>query len=274
MIKYLVFMPLFCLLMFTSEKKAEMTHCGSMVKWANEKDFQEAHKTPLSFKNSDDGIDLVFITPDGTDGMGYIIPAKSKTNKWLFVYQEWWGLNDYIKNQSDKLYKDLNGEVNVLAIDLYDGKIAENAQEAGKFMGEVKEDRLKNIIEGALGYAGPDAKIVSIGWCFGGSWSLKSALIGGEQSVGAVMYYGMPVNEVEKLKTLNCDVLGVFATEKWISKEVIEEFAKNMKQAGKKLDYTVYPAEHAFANPSNPKYNKELAGQAYATVLPYIKSKF
>jgi carboxymethylenebutenolidase len=55
---------------------------------------------------------------------------------------------------------------------------------------------------------GNKAKVFTIGWCFGGGWSLQTALLGGNQVVGCVMYYGMPEADVNKLKTLHCDVIG------------------------------------------------------------------
>jgi len=84
----------------------------------------------------------------------------------------------------------------------------------------------------------------------------------------------MPVREVEKLRTLNSDVLGLFATEKYISKEIIEDFAAKMKEAGKGLNYKIFDGVHGFANPSNPKYDKALAEEAYGMALGYLKKKY
>lgn len=236
--------------------------------------FQALHPAPLPLNYEAMGKNITFKTSDGVDGKGYFIAAKKKSNKWLFVYQEWWGLNDYIRRQSDIFYTDLNGEVNVLALDMYDGKSTTDPKEAGKIMSETKEERLTAIVQGATAHAGKKAKIANVGWCFGGSWSLKSALIGGKKTIGSVMYYGMPVREVEKLKTLNCDVLGLFATEERISKQVIEEFAANMKTAGKKLEYKIFAGAHGFANPSNPKHDEALAKEAYGMALSYLKGKY
>jgi len=72
---------------------------------------------------------------------------------------------------------------------------------------------------------------------------------------------------------LNTDVLGLFATEKWISKSVIEEFAANMKTAEKTLNYKIFEAEHAFANPSNQKYDEAKAKEAYVMAIEYLKKK-
>ena len=101
------------------------------------------------------------------------------------MIQEWWGLNDYIKRESDNISTEL-GNVNVLALDLYDGMVAATPDSAMKLVQAVKTERLENIIKGALGYAGPKAKIYTIGWCFGGMWSLQTALLAGKQAVGCV----------------------------------------------------------------------------------------
>lgn len=105
--------------------------------------------------------------------------------------QEWWGLNDYIKSESEILSRELDN-VNILAIDLYDGRVAATPDSAMKLMQLAKTDRLENIIKGALAYAGTDAKIYTIGWCFGGMWSLQTTLLAGKQAAGCVMYYGRP----------------------------------------------------------------------------------
>ncbi|MEJ0030095.1 MAG: dienelactone hydrolase family protein [Bacteroidota bacterium] len=100
----------------------------------------------------------------------------------------------------------------------------------------------------ALNYIGPQAKVGTIGWCFGGGLSLLGALEGGKQTVACVMYYGMPVDDVEKLKTLNSDVLNIWPTkDRRINKEVMDKFAANMKAAGKTLTIKSYDADHAFA---------------------------
>jgi carboxymethylenebutenolidase len=249
---------------------------GNMAEFITDENFVNSHQIPLEYThNSEVGGQMVtFKTADATDGNGYLVKAKSKSNKWIFVYQEWWGLNDYIKKQSDILYNEMGGNVNVLAVDMYDGKVASTREDASKYMQGANEKRLENIVNGALGFAGKKAKVASIGWCFGGAWSLKSAILSKKQAVGSVMYYGMPVQDVEKLKTLNCDVLGLFATEEWISKKVIEEFAVNMKTANKSLNYKIFEAAHAFANPSNPKFDEKAATEANGMAVKFLKEKF
>ncbi len=245
-----------------------------MAAFANDPSFIAMHLSPLPILYNAQGEDVSFPAADGRDAKGYLIKAKTKSDKWLFVYQEWWGLNDYIRKQSDAFYNDLGGNVNVLALDMYDGKVTTDPKEAGQIMQSAVEARLENIVKAGMTYAGKNAQIANVGWCFGGGWSLKSAIIIGKQNVGSVMYYGMPVKDVEKLKTLNSDVLGLFATENFISKQVIEEFAANMKTAGKELNYKIFDAVHGFANPSNPKYDEAKAKEAYSMALEYLKGKF
>lgn len=249
---------------------------GNMSEFTTDENFVASHQIPLEYNHNSlvGGEMITFKTTDVTDGNGYLVKSKIKSNKWLFVYQEWWGLNDHIKKQADILYNEMDGNVNVLAIDMYDGKVATTREDAAKYMQGADEKRLENIVNGALAYADKKAKVASIGWCFGGGWSLKSAILSKKQAVGSVMYYGMPVQDVEKLKTLNCDVLGLFATEEWISKKVIEEFAVNMKIANKPLTYKIFEAEHAFANPSNPKFDEKAATEANAMAVKFLKEKF
>ncbi len=245
-----------------------------MAAFALDPAFQALHPSPQPLDFDAMGENVRFPAPDGQEAGGYLIKANKKSKKWLFVYQEWWGLNDHIKQQADIFYKDLGGEVNVLALDMYDGKVTTSPQEAGQIMSGVKQERLESIIKGASAFAGKKAKIANVGWCFGGGLSLQSALLNGKKSVGSVIYYGMPVRDVEKLKTLKCDVLGLFATEERISKQIIEEFAANMKTAGKKLEYKIFNGVHGFANPSNPKHDPVLSKEAYDMALTYLKARF
>lgn len=250
---------------------ASATEAFAML--ATDKDFSGGHDAPLPYSYEGDGQMVEFKTTDGQTGHGFEIKSARPSNKYLFVIHEWWGLNDYIKRESAMYAQEMPG-VNVIALDLYDGQVATTPEEASKLMQGVKTERAAAIIKGAELYAGPRAEFASIGWCFGGGWSLQAALLGGKQTVGCVMYYGMPEKEVAKLKTLHSDVLGLFAEQdKWINPEVVKQFEKDMAAAGKKVTVKEYPADHAFANPSNPKYNKELAADAHQKALAYLKAR-
>jgi len=268
------------LLALTGFAQDDVTTCHTpaidkFAMFASNKSFNKAHFNPRVYVHeSEEGGKMVkFKTPDGQEANGYVIEAKKKTDNWIFVFQEWWGLNDNIKRESENLYKDL-GNVNVLALDMYDGKMATDRETAQKYMSEFKADRGLSIVKGALGYAGSNAKIGTVGWCFGGGWSLQAALAAGKQAAACVMYYGMPEENVEKLKALNCDVLNIFAAkDKWINQDVVTRFETNMKTAGKKVVVKKYEADHGFANPSNPMgaFDETAAKDAYKNTVEFFK---
>lgn len=240
---------------------------------ASKPGFEKLHPNPIILKDFKAmGKTIQYATADGKMASGYFIKAKNATKKWVLVFQEWWGLNDNIKNEADKIYAEL-GDVNVLAPDMYDGKVATTPDSAMVYMRNASADRLDAIVNGAIAYAGKEARIYTIGWCFGGGWSLQAALLAGKQAAGCVMYYGRPENNIDRLKKLNCDVIGFFANQdQGINPEVVSRFEDNMKAAGKKLTVFRYNAGHGFANPSNPIYNKEATEDANAKALAFLKS--
>jgi carboxymethylenebutenolidase len=241
---------------------------------ASDKKFIMAHPNPIKFHyQSSIGKTITYACADGKTAAAYELKAAKPTKNYLLVVHEWYGLNDYIKQISERLYNDI-GNVNVIAIDLYDGKVAATSADAGKYMASVTEPRAQAIIKGAIAYVGTKARIATIGWCFGGGWSLQSTLLAGKQAVGCVMYYGMPDQDVNKLKTLNTDVLGIFGNkDQWINPTVVATFADNMKKADKKLTLYQYDANHGFSNPSNPAYNSDATKDAYTHTLEFLKPR-
>lgn len=238
-----------------------------------DKSFVMSHDEPLPFVyESTKGKDITYKLADGTTAHAFEIKADKQTPYYLFVIHEFWGLNDYVKQESERLSNELG--VNILALDLYDDKVTANRDSAVKLMQSVNNNRAIAIIKGAFAYAGSSAKVFTLGWCFGGGWSLQAALLGGSQVKGCVMYYGMPEKDVNRLKTLQCDVIGFFGKQDdFINPEVVKQFDDNMKAAGKKATTYEYDAPHAFANPSNPRYNKEATADANAKTLAFIKER-
>jgi carboxymethylenebutenolidase len=213
-----------------------------------------------------------FTAADGKTASAYFIASKKKSNKWLIVIQEWWGLNDNIKLEADKYFTDL-GDVNVMAVDMYDGKVAATPDSAMKLMRGADMGRMTAIIQGAIKHAGSNASIYSVGWCFGGMWSLQTAILAGPQAKGTVMYYGRPESNMDKLKSIQCDVIGFFGNlDQSPSPTMVNEFEANMKLAGKNLAVNRYEAGHGFANPSNPSYNAAAKADAYTKAIAFLKA--
>ncbi len=241
---------------------------------ASDKKFVMSHPKPRPFHfQSSIGKDITYPTPDGRTADAYELKAKTPTNNYILVVHEYFGLNDYVKKESEDIYNDL-GNVNIIDLDLYDGKSSTDRAEAAKLMQALKDDRAEAIIKGAIAYAGPKAHIATLGWCFGGGWSLQATLLAGKQAVACVMFYGMPEKDVNKLKTLHTDVLGNFGNQdQWINPKVVAQFADDMKTAGKKLYLHQYDAGHGFANPSSQTSNPTAAADAYKNTIAFYKER-
>ena len=235
--------------------------------------FASLHITPKMVDPSDlVGTMISFDAADGNKANAYFIPAKKKSNKWLIVIQEWWGLNNQIKMEADQYYKDLV-DMNVIAVDMYDGKVAATPDSAMKLMRGADMNRMTAIVQGAIKHAGAKASIYSVGWCFGGMWSLQTAILAGPQAKGSVMYYGRPETNMEKLKSIQCDIIGFFGNkDQSPSPSMVNAFEQNMKDAGKNLSVNRYDAGHGFANPSNPSFNAAAKEDAYAKSIAFLKA--
>ncbi|NND76778.1 MAG: dienelactone hydrolase family protein [Flavobacteriales bacterium] len=242
--------------------------------FADDSQFIEAHyeQATVDFM-VEKGNDIKFAVEDGEKANAFLIQPDEPSDKWIFVIHEWWGLNDHIKKEAEKYFNELEN-YNVMALDLYDGKVAGDRETAAKYMQGVKVPRLELIIRGAYEFAGENAKVGTVGWCFGGGWSLQSGILGGEQAKASVIFYGMPEKDPAKLKNLSADVLGIFASqEQWITPEVVQQFEKNMKLLNKPLTVKNYDAQHAFANPSRPAYVKEYADEAFDLTINFFKER-
>lgn len=240
---------------------------------ASQSKFAQMHLAPIQVNPANLlGKIVPFDAADGKQGQAYFIPAKKKSDKWLIVIQEWWGLNDNIKMEADQYFKDL-GDVNVMAVDMYDGKVAATPDSAMKLMRGADMNRMVALIQGAIKHAGPKAAIYSVGWCFGGMWSLQTAILAGSQAKGSVMYYGRPESNMDKLKSIQCDIIGFFGNlDQSPSPKMVSDFEANMQLAGKKLTAYKYEAGHGFANPSNPSFNAAAKEDAYAKAIAFLKA--
>src|SRR5438270_5078269 len=143
---------------------------------------------------------------DTVHGIVYA-PAGKGPFPGIVVIHEWWGLNDWIKEEASKLAD--QGYV-TLAIDLYRGKVATTPEEAHEIMRGVPEDRANRDLEASFQYLAsqPDIKqdrIGAIGWCMGGGYALDLALE--EPKLAAdVINYGHLVSDPNELKKINAPI--------------------------------------------------------------------
>ncbi|MFZ0808083.1 MAG: dienelactone hydrolase family protein [Candidatus Sulfotelmatobacter sp.] len=202
-----------------------------------------ADSKAVSYKSGDETVQGVLFTPAGKGPF----PA-------LIVIHEWWGLNDWVKDQASKLADE--GYV-TLAIDLYRGKVATTPEIAHEIMRGVPEDRAKRDLNAAFDFLAsqPNVKrdrIGSIGWCMGGGYSLDVALQ--QPTLAAdVINYGHLATDVDALKKIHAPILGLFgAQDHGITPDDVKKFGTSLDQLGKKIEIKIYDdAGHAFENPNN-----------------------
>ncbi len=198
------------------------------------------------------------------------LPAKTPAPAVLLVH-EWWGLNDQIKAVAAELAKE--GYV-ALAVDLYNGRVAITPEKARHYMkavdGAAATETLAGWIDWLRARGDVAGKVGTVGWCFGGGWSLNASLA---RPVDAtVVYYGQVVKTAAELAPLTSPVLGHFATrDRWIDEDMVAEFQEQMKAAGKTLQEYWYSADHAFANPTGARYDAPDAAKAWQRTLAFLK---
>jgi carboxymethylenebutenolidase len=192
----------------------------------------------------------------------------------IIVIHEWWGLNDNIKAVTRRLA----GEgYTALAVDLYGGKAADNPDAAKQLMGAVMANpaaataALRAADEYLKRQGAP--KVGVIGWCFGGGWSLATALDVPDGIDAAVMYYGRPESDPARLARLRAPLIGLFgADDQSIPVAAVREMEAKLKQLGKNVEIHVYDgAGHAFANPSGTNYRPAAADDAWRRTVAFFK---
>ncbi len=224
-----------------------------------------------------DGAEVVYGRIGKVDLRGFLVrPATGATGApGLIVIHEWWGLNDNIRRVAERLA----GEgYAVLAVDLYDGRSASIPKEAIGLMNALMADtdRADENLRQAYDYLADrlDApRVGSIGWCLGGRWSLRTAVLLPERLDAAVMYYGTVTTDEADLAPLSVPVLGNFAeNDPIVPLASVERFAAAMRRLGKPADIKVYAgAKHAFANPSGLAYDAAAADDAWRRSTQFLR---
>jgi carboxymethylenebutenolidase len=222
-----------------------------------------ADSKPVSYKSGDDTVQAVLYTPSGKGPF----PA-------LIVIHEYWGLNDWVKEQASKLADE---GYEALAIDLYRGKVATTPDMAHELMRGVPDDRAKRDLHAAFEFlqSQPNVKknrIGAIGWCMGGGYSLDVALQ--EPTLASdVINYGHLATDPDVLKKITAPILGLFGgQDRGITPDDVHKFEAAMKQLGKKVEIKIYDdAGHAFENPNNKEgYRAADAADAWKRTINFL----
>lgn len=215
---------------------------------------------------------LSFNTAVG-DTSAYVAMPDTDDRKAVLVIQEWWGLNDHIKDIANR-YAD-EGFVAV-APDLYRGKIANNPDEASKMMNDLAVDDGIDTIRNAIAKASGEFGITHFGitgYCMGGTFALRAACELEGLSAAAPFYGDVPEEDVlKKLRTPTVFISGI--KDQWINTEKVAALEDVVERYELPLQSLKYEADHAFFNNTRPEvYNAEAASDAWAKVVGFFKDK-
>jgi carboxymethylenebutenolidase len=182
------------------------------------------------------------------------LPQGAGPHPGLVVIHEWWGLNDWIKQEAAGYAS--KGYV-ALAVDLYRGKVADNADAAHELMRGLPQDQgVRDLVAGFNYLEGrKDVKrdrIGAVGWCMGGGYALQLAIAAPSLKVVAINY-GALATDKDQLAKIHAAIVGNFGgQDQGIPPDAVHAFEAAVKSLGRQVDIKIYPdAGHAFENPNN-----------------------
>lgn len=215
--------------------------------------------------------------PAGKDTVAALLtlPPGAGRHSAVIVIHPWWGLNDWIKDQSQKLAA--QGFV-ALSVDLYAGRVAKDASEALDLRMGLKDDLAIREVQAAFDYlmARNDVDhdhIGVIGWDMGGAYALKLAML--QPRLGAcVVNYGALPTDPNDIQVIFAPVLGNFAgLDRGVLPSDVQSFEKTMKNLSRRVDIKIYDdARHGFENPADQdNYQPDAATDAWARSIAFLK---
>ena len=215
---------------------------------------------------------LSFDTANGATS-AYVAMPDSPSKKAVIVIQEWWGLNDHIKDITGRWAGE--GFIAV-APDLYRGKLATNSDDAGRLMRELKVedglDTIRNCVSAAADKYGLTHFGIT-GFCMGGTFALRSACELEGFSAAAPFYGDIPEEDVlQKLTTPTIFVSGT--KDAWINPEKVATLEDAVERYELPVQTVKYEADHAFFNNTRPEvYDETAARDAWALVVGFFNDK-
>lgn len=223
---------------------------------------------------------ITFQRPDGKSSSAYLVePVDANNAPGIVVIQEWWGLDDEIKNVANRL---ADAGYRALVPDLYRGKLALEVNEAEHLMNDLNfADAASQDIRGAVQYLKQTGsnKVAVTGFCMGGALTVLSAGLVPE-SDGTVVWYGYPPLEYVDAAAIKKPMLAHWALhDEFFSIAGVDQLEEKLKAAGVSYDFQRYDAKHAFANPKSDsrslpplQYNPAAAQLAWERTMTFLKN--
>lgn len=203
------------------------------------------------------------------------LPEKDGKHPAVIVIHESSGLNDWVKEQAEKLAE--QGYVS-LAVDLYGGKTATDPAETHELMRKLSQEKAIKDLKAAVDYLATraDVKLQSIGaigWGLGGGLAIQLAAHEPRLKACVVNYGALPTDPGD-LQNIGAAVLGNFgALDKGITPDDVKAFQVTMTKFRKFVSLKIYDnAGHGFENPNADAYRAEAAADAWRRTLVFLKA--
>ena len=216
--------------------------------------------------------EMVRFVANGGDCDGYLTRSADGVERpGLVVIQEWWGLNDHIKDVARRFAG--QGYV-ALAPDLYRGTVTVEPDEAmGLMMNLNKQQALKDVL-GAVAYLKGETtgRIGVVGYCMGGMLTLMTA-VSSRDIAAAAPYYGANPDPIDQLASVTAPIMGFFGEhDQGVPPAAAHALQAELERHGKWVETHVYPnADHAFFNDTRPQaYNAAAADDAWSRTLAFF----
>ena len=200
----------------------------------------------------------------------YVDRPEHDTNTGVILIQEWWGINQHIRDLASR-YADEG--YNCVAPDLFRGRVAQNKEEASALMNALRiEDGIETIRK-AMDAAEETYGIKQFainGYCMGGTFALRAACEIPELKAAAPFYGDIPEENV--LKKLTVPTLFIAGKrDAWINQEKVNELKETALEFKLPVEVISYDADHAFFNDTRPEvYNPQAAKDAWRKVLEHF----
>lgn len=182
----------------------------------------------------------------------------------VLVVHEWWGHNDFARDQAEKLAA---AGYTALALDMYgSGKLAEHPDTAKQFMQEATRDmdQIKTrFLKAKTLLADHDTvdgeRIAAQGYCFGGAVVLNMARLGVDLG-GVVSYHGALGSPLEAKPGQVSARIQVYTggADKMVPADQVAGLVQEMQNAGVDLTLVTFPGVlHSFTNPGADQIAEE-----------------
>ncbi|MDD7969440.1 dienelactone hydrolase family protein [Actinomycetospora lemnae] len=227
---------------------------------------------------ADNPLQNVSFPSGGRTAHGYLALPESGAGPGVIVIQEWWGLTSHIADVTNRLAAE--GFV-ALAPDLYGGATTHDADEAGRLMQQLPVDQAATDLAGAVDFlldheAVVGRKVGAVGFCMGGGFVLVLAAQQGDKIGAAVPFYGVLGEDYPSFANLSAPLLGHFGEQdEMAGPEAVKQLADRIEtEAGRRPDFRLYPAGHAFFNDEDHlgTYDPDQARIAWNETVDFLRS--